>query len=268
MSSRLMSLLIWAAVAASAVYLGLRLFVTPTPVPGQAQLAGLGTAAAGDLTRLLGAPPVQPVAVIAAPVQDSRFKLLGVVAARGAGDGGLALISVDGKPARAVAVDGEVEPGLRVLSVSHRQAELGAARGTPGLILALPALPEASRGRLGDQPAGQAVGMSPPMAPQSDPGSGGPRNYPAAVGSVGDAANARPFSYPSTGGPGNYPATGGPRGNYPTTGGLRGNYPTTGGPRNMPGMMAVPPMPQQLPQVQMAEPPADAPADGGNPVTQ
>ena len=97
-----------------------------------------------------------PAAEAAAPA-DARFRLVGVVAPRPGGSGGLALISIDGKPARAVSVGREVEPGLRLLTVSHRQAELGAA-GAAAMVLALPLMPEANRGRPGD---GAAPGMPP-----------------------------------------------------------------------------------------------------------
>jgi general secretion pathway protein C len=83
-------------------------------------------------------------------VADSRFRLVGVVAPRGTAASGLALISVDGKPPRAVAVGRELEPGLRLLAVSHRQAELGAAKGATALTLALPPVAEAQRGRPGE----------------------------------------------------------------------------------------------------------------------
>ena len=80
------------------------------------------------------------------------------MAPRGAAARGLALISVDGQPPRAVAVGRELEPGLRLLTVSHRQAELGAARGAPAMTLALPPLAEAQRGR-----PGEAVAAPPAM---------------------------------------------------------------------------------------------------------
>ncbi len=154
MTARLMTLLIWAAVAASGVYWGLRLFTLPTPVPAGASVAMATAPAAGSLVRLLGEPPAAPAASDnPAPVADSRFRLVGVVAPRGAAASGLALISVDGKPPRAVAVGREVEPGLRLLTVSHRQAELGVTRGAPAMTLALPPLAEAQRGRPGDAAA-------------------------------------------------------------------------------------------------------------------
>jgi hypothetical protein len=47
----------------------------------------------------------------------------------------------------------EVEPGLRLLAVSQRQADLGAATGAASLTLVLPMLAEANRGRPGEMPA-------------------------------------------------------------------------------------------------------------------
>ena len=158
-----MSLLIWAAVAASAVYWGLRLFTHPTPVPAGAAVANAPSPAAGNLARLLGMPPVQAVAVAAAAPVDSRFRLVGVVAPRIGQASGLALISVDGKPARAVGVGREIEPGLRLLAVSQRQAELGVTGSAPALTLALPALAEANRGRPGE--AGALPGAGPGAGP-------------------------------------------------------------------------------------------------------
>lgn len=167
MTARLMSLLIWAAVAASGVYWGLRLFTQPTPLPAGATVATEPVPAAGSLVRLLGEPPARPAADEAPPpIADSRFRLLGVVAPRGAAGSGLALISVDGKPPRAVAVGRELEPGLRLLAVSHRQAELGAALGAPVMTLALPLLAEAQRGRPGDiAPPPGLPGVAPGAAP-------------------------------------------------------------------------------------------------------
>ena len=176
MSARWMSLVIWATVAAAAVFWGLRLFVRPQAVPPQAVVASLGAPAGGDLSRLLGAPPLQPVAAVAELPADSRFRLLGVVAPRagqpGSQRGGLALVSVDGKPARAVAVGRDLEPGLRLLAVSQRQADFGATAGAATLKLSLPPLLEATRGRPGDtagvpQPGLQAfpagIGQRPQM---------------------------------------------------------------------------------------------------------
>lgn len=164
MSARWMSLVIWATVAAAAVFWGLRLFVRPQAVPPQAVVASLGPPAGADLSRLLGAPPVQPMATVAELPADSRFRLLGVVASRGNQRGGLALVSVDGKPARAIALGRDLEPGLRLLAVSQRQADFGASAGAATLKLSLPPLLEATRGRPGD-----AVGVPQPGLPNFAP---------------------------------------------------------------------------------------------------
>lgn len=154
MTSRLLSLLVWAAVAASAVYWGTRLFVRGSPVPSTAVVAHLAMPGSGDLSRLLGAPPVRAVQAEAAAPTDARFQLVGVVAPRAGQNNGLALIAVDGKPARTVAVGRELETGLRLLSVGHRQVQLGAGHGAPALTLSLPALPEPNRGQPGEVNAG------------------------------------------------------------------------------------------------------------------
>lgn len=158
-----MTLLVWAAVLAGAVAWGLPLFTQSTPVPAGASLAAPSAPAGANLARLLGQAPLEPVVEAPMVVADSRFRLLGVVAPRPGRASGLALISVDGKPARAVGVGRELEPGLRVLTVAHRQVELGAGGGAPSVTLSLPPLAEAQRGRPGDVagvPGGQP-GMPP-----------------------------------------------------------------------------------------------------------
>jgi len=160
MTARLTTLLIWAAVLAGAVAWGLPLFTRSTPVPPHASLATPAPPAGASLARLLGQPPAAPVEVAPVVVADSRFRLLGVVAPRGGRNNGLALISVDGKPARAFGVGRELEPGLRLLTVGHRQVELGAAAGAPQVTLTLPPLAEAQRGRPGEVPM---AGFAPPQ---------------------------------------------------------------------------------------------------------
>lgn len=188
MGTRLMSLLIWAAVLATAVAWGLPLFTRSTPVPADASLAAATAPAGAGLARLLGQPPVAPVVEQAPLVADSRFQLLGVVAPGRAGASGLALISVDGKPARAVGVGRELEPGLRLLSVGHRQVALGAAAGAPSVTLTLPALAEAQRGRLGD---GQPTLAMPRMAPGGLPG-----GFPGGVMRVPPLTEGAPLPLP------------------------------------------------------------------------
>lgn len=179
MGARLMSLLIWAAVAATAVVWALKMGVQAEPVPAQAVTALPTVATGGDLGRVFGqAPAVAVVAEEAAPT-DSRFQLVGVVAPKGAARSGLALISIDGKPARALQVGRELEPGLTLVSVGHRQVELG-RQGAAALRLELTPVPEAQRGRPSDGamavPAGfgamvpGAAGLPPMAVGQVPPG--------------------------------------------------------------------------------------------------
>lgn len=149
MSARWWSLLVWALAAASAVFWGLKLWAQPQPVPAHASVVQASPELQGDLTRLLGADPVAVVAsAAAAPVADARLTLVGVVSPRGNSHQreGLALISVDGKPARTYRV-GAVVDGERVLqAVSLRSASLGPRDGAVQVSLSLPAPIEAARG--------------------------------------------------------------------------------------------------------------------------
>jgi general secretion pathway protein C len=162
MGARLTTLLIWAAVLGSAVAWGLPLFTHATPVPPGASLAAPAPPPGGSLARLLGQPPAAPVAEAPVVAQSSRFQLVGVVAARPGGGSGLALIAVDGKPAKPVRVGREVEPGLRLLTVAHRQVELGPGPGATSVTLNLAPLPEAQRGRPDDMAAPMAAPMAVP----------------------------------------------------------------------------------------------------------
>ena len=132
----LASLLVWAAVAFSAVTWGLRWSATGAS-PGQSatsahSLPTIDTAAAA---RTLGAVPVQAAA---APTLASRFQLQGVMA--GAASQGAALISVDGKTAKPFRVGATVADGLVLQSAQGRRVSMGAAMdGPPTLVLELPA---------------------------------------------------------------------------------------------------------------------------------
>ncbi len=146
MSARLLSFVVWALAAASAVYWGSRLLVRSAAVPPNAMIAQASPAPGGPLTRLFGAPAPEAVAAAAAPVVESRFKLLGVAAARAGQRSGLALIAMDDKPARALAVGARVDEAWVVQSIAHRQVDLGPPGGAAALTLTLPIMAEAARG--------------------------------------------------------------------------------------------------------------------------
>ncbi len=147
MSSRwvpgLVAALLWLAAVAGAAAWALPLLVRPIALPAQAVVAGAGASLAGaaGLEKLLGRPTAPPTEEQAAAPAQSRFKLLGVVAAKAstARGSGLALLAIDGKLPRAFALGAEVESGLRVLKIDLRRVELGAAGSTAAaLVLELP----------------------------------------------------------------------------------------------------------------------------------
>jgi len=164
MKARLSAFVIWAAVAASAMFWILRLGASSPAAPSHTVAVSAATAPRGDLTRVFGAAPVRvptgPEGVLQTPL-SSRFKLLGVAAPRQGGDrAGLALIAVDGKPARSYAVGTTVDGDLLLQSVHPRGAKLGARGAAPLVTLDLPALPAAATGTL---PSVQAPAVAPGM---------------------------------------------------------------------------------------------------------
>ncbi|MEO8151720.1 MAG: hypothetical protein ABI605_01530 [Rhizobacter sp.] len=149
MIARLSAFVIWAFVAAATVFWGMRLLVRADPVPMNAVVVGGATPVRGDLSRLLGAEPV--TAVAAAPQMSSRFRLLGVMAAKSNPQGmtpGVALISIDGKPARAFTAGARVEDQMMLQNVSLRSASIGPSQGGAAFVLEIPALPPPATGAL------------------------------------------------------------------------------------------------------------------------
>src|SRR5580765_1216423 len=100
MLARLSAFVIWALVAATAVFWGLRLLVRAPAAP-------------------------------AAPEGASRFRLLGIVAPIDAQAGGVALIAVDGKMPKAFAVGAPLDGDLVLKSVSLRTASIASGQGGP-----------------------------------------------------------------------------------------------------------------------------------------
>jgi general secretion pathway protein C len=186
MKVRLIAFVIWAAVAASAVFWALRLGASSPSAPLHTVSVSAATTPRGDLTRLFGAAAVREsanAAVSASPL-SSRFRLLGVAAPRQNGDRtGLALIAVDGKPARSYAVGTSVDGDIVLQSVHARGARLGARGAAPQVMLDLPALPLPATGSL---PLAQA-----PVSPGALPGAGVAMSPPVAI-APGAAQPAEP----------------------------------------------------------------------------
>lgn len=129
------SLLVWGAVAFSAVTWGLRWSATgAAPSNATAAAQALPEVDVSAAARSLGAAPVQAAA---APTLASRFQLQGVMA--GGPDAGAALISVDGKPAKPYRVGAVVADGLVLQFAQGRRVSLGVAiDGPQALVLELP----------------------------------------------------------------------------------------------------------------------------------
>jgi general secretion pathway protein C len=164
MTARLLAFVVWAAVAATAVFWALRLLVSAPPAPPHTVAAADAGAARGDLARVFGAEPVAGTAP-AAPA-PSRFQLVGVVAPRPGSPPrvAVALIAVDDQPARAYRVGAPIDDRLVVQAVQGRTVSLG-PRGAPAEVqLELPPLPEAATGTL---PMGSTA---PKVAPRPSPG--------------------------------------------------------------------------------------------------
>jgi general secretion pathway protein C len=175
MFARLSAFVIWSLVGATAVFWVMRLAARPPQVPAYAVAVGNSAAVRGDLGRLFGVAP-RPAAgqQAAAPEAPSRFKLVGVMAPRNptvqAEPGqGVALIAVDGKPAKPYAVGARLDSDLVLQSVGLRTASLGPARGGRSVVLELPRLPPPNSGVL-PPPGAAAIAPRTTAAPIPSPG--------------------------------------------------------------------------------------------------
>ena len=180
MPARLSAFVIWALVAAGLVFWGYRLLARPMALPANVQTVAESPGAAGDLTRMLGAAPA-PQTVTSAPVAESnRFKLFGVLApvaangVAGQSTAGVALIAVDGKPARAYAVGSQLDSNTVLQSISRRSASLGPEQGATSLVLELPTPPLPATGTLPVAVAGAEPAQAPTPTPAPPPATSPP----------------------------------------------------------------------------------------------
>jgi len=174
MLARLSAFVIWALVAATAVFWGLRLLVRAPGAPAYAVPVGDASAVRGDLTRLLGAAPVARTGPMPAADANSRFRLLGIMAPKAvsgaaASPGGVALIAVDGKMPKAYAVGARLDGDLVLQAVSLRTVSIGPGQGTPAITLELPPPAAAATGKLPASgtpvPPSPQPSLAPPAAP-------------------------------------------------------------------------------------------------------
>jgi len=190
MTTRLLSLLIWASAAACGTFWGLAVMARPSAVPEGVRQVAAKVALAGELEHVLGssAAPMQEQDEGAAAPTDARFQLLGVVSPPGpaAQRGGWALISIDNQPARPWRTGALVGGEMVLQSVSKRGAVLMPQGGGEAITLALP--------EPGQAPAAAA-------APQRLPGhlgAGMPR--PSMSGAPGAPQVGAPANPPNQGG--------------------------------------------------------------------
>lgn len=95
-------------------------------LPPPAASEDLPQAPAGAVARLLG---TEAVAAAAAPEAASRFRLTGIIARPGGQ--GVALLSIDGKPAKPYRVGAQLEEGWMLQSVEQRRAALATDADAP-----------------------------------------------------------------------------------------------------------------------------------------
>lgn len=171
MQARLSAFLIWALVAAGVAFWALRLMVRPAPLPAHVQAVDARVIAGGDFVRMFGAAPVVDRVAPTPVAESSRFKLLGVLAPV-AHEGsnihsqiGVALIAVDGKPAKPYAIGAPLDADLILQAVSRRSVSIGPVGGAANVVLELP------------PPAPPATGTLPVATPQFAPAA--PQRMPA-----------------------------------------------------------------------------------------
>jgi general secretion pathway protein C len=152
MSFRIVSLMVWGMASATVMFWMLRLGINAPPAPAYAVVEPSDRLASEDLSRLLGAEASssEPGPSSSPPPEAARFQLVGLVAGlTPESASALALIAIDGKPAKPYAVGARIGGTWVVQSVSRRSVALGPEGSqAPGVMLEIPALPPASTGNL------------------------------------------------------------------------------------------------------------------------
>lgn len=178
----MLTLAIWALVAWSATYWMLRFNGNRPGAAAPVELAPpLPATEPGNVARIFGPAierPTEPGAVPLAVDPSTRFSLVGVVANRASV--GVALLSVEGKPARPYRVGSTVDEGYTLKSVTARSATLAAPQ--TGAVFTV---------NLSASPAASAVVPPAPMAgPPASPARAlpTPRGGPASAASMSRAS--------------------------------------------------------------------------------
>ncbi len=160
---RLVTFVLWLLAAGSAVYWALK-WVSGSSAPAYAVAVGAavglpaggvdGSAVAKALGGGLIAMNSEAAQAVSKPVSSivaSRFVLTGVVDSPSSRRSDMALIAMDGKPARPYRLGAALEAGVVLQSVQERKAVIGPDDGTAGVTLELP--PRAAIAGVTTQPA-------------------------------------------------------------------------------------------------------------------
>jgi general secretion pathway protein C len=203
---RVCAFVIWALVAGTVVFWGLRLLVRAPEAPAHAVAVGAATVVKGDLARLLGAAPVATAAAAEAnPEASSRFRLLGVMAPKAgraeASGQGFALIAVDGKPPRAFAVGAQLDTDLVLQAVSLRTASIGPPEGAASVRLEIPPFPAPATGTLLSAATMSSSVAPPPMLPPPVPAQAIPSVAPPLMVAPPAPQSVAPVAAPTVGVP-------------------------------------------------------------------
>ena len=164
--ARVLAMIVWVAVGASTVFWGFKLVLGAAARPALADVATPATTLLVDWTRLLGVdPPANRVEQAPARADRSRLQLIGVIAPPNANSGsqGVALIVIDGQPARAYRVGAMLDSHQVLQAVHRRGALIGLRDGGASMLLELPALPSSATG---SQPAALSDNGQAGMQPQ------------------------------------------------------------------------------------------------------
>lgn len=165
MTARIAAFIVWGLAAASAVFWGLRLGGAGPSAPPHATAAPAFAPVQADLRRVLGddsaraagmAEPGTAAGRASSSTFDaSRLRLLGVVASpSAAGRADLALISLDGKPARTFRHGAVIEGEQMVQRIEARRVTIGPRDGPSAVTLELPALVGVASGGAAEGSAG------------------------------------------------------------------------------------------------------------------
>lgn len=177
MAARWLAFAVWGVVLATATGWIFGLLAKAPAAPTHTVSIDTAPSLRSDLTRLFGAAPAADAAP-AVPAADARFKLLGVVAASRPAFAGesLALIAVDGKPARAVRMGGAIGGDWVLHAVNPRSVELAQPNGAARVRLELAPAAAAATATL--PPAATVAPDVLPAVPVQSPAPPAPQGLP------------------------------------------------------------------------------------------